>query len=111
MIKTAYFRLLALLILIGFVGQADALSQFALLTANRCVNCHITAQGGAQRDELGQYSMDRRGIARTQLRFAGKDRLCRWPDTHGCGYPRTNGAVSCIARSRTQSISDASRAI
>ena len=72
MTNTKRFRLLGLLILLGWVGQADALSQFALLTANRCVNCHITAQGGAQRDELGQYSMDGVGLLAPNYVLPGK---------------------------------------
>jgi hypothetical protein len=52
-------------ILIGwasFTGKAEATAQFALLTGNRCINCHITTQGGGQRDELGQYAMDGVGL-------------------------------------------------
>ena len=51
---TTYFRVLGwvLAIGIGWMGQAEALSQFSLLTGNRCINCHVSTQGGAQRDEL-----------------------------------------------------------
>lgn len=33
-----------------------ALPQFFLLTGNRCINCHVQAQGGGLRNELGWYS-------------------------------------------------------
>lgn len=46
----------------GLAEQAEATVQFALLTGNRCINCHMTTQGGAQRDELGQYAMDGVGL-------------------------------------------------
>ncbi|MFT5368881.1 MAG: hypothetical protein ACI8V2_003854, partial [Candidatus Latescibacterota bacterium] len=46
----------------GIAEEAEATAQFALLTGNRCINCHITTQGGAQRDELGQYAMDGVGL-------------------------------------------------
>ncbi|MDP6041760.1 MAG: hypothetical protein QGG64_24650 [Candidatus Latescibacteria bacterium] len=61
-----------LVVLVGVVGQADALSQFALLTGNRCINCHITTQGGAQRDELGQYTMDGVGLLAPNYILPGK---------------------------------------
>ncbi len=56
----------------GWVGQAEGLSQFALLTGNRCINCHISTQGGAQRDELGQYSMDGVGLLAPNYVLPGK---------------------------------------
>lgn len=43
-------------------GQLHALPQFALLTGNRCINCHVTVQGGGLRDELGWYSMHDVGL-------------------------------------------------
>ena len=36
------------------------------------MNCHITAQGGAQRDELGQYSMDGIGLLAPNYVLPGK---------------------------------------
>lgn len=61
-----------LVVLACVIGQADALSQFALLTGNRCINCHITTQGGAQRDELGQYAMDGVGLLAPNFVLPGK---------------------------------------
>ena len=61
-----------LMVLIGLMGQADALPQFALLTGNRCINCHISTQGGAQRDELGQYTMDGGGLLAPNFLLPGK---------------------------------------
>jgi len=53
------------ILLAGTVGlgimsafPAEAVPQFALLTGNRCVNCHVTNQGGGQRSELGRYAME-----------------------------------------------------
>ena len=71
---TMYFRVLgwAILFGIGWMGQAEALSQFALLTGNRCINCHVSTQGGAQRDELGQYSMDGVGVLAPNYVLPGK---------------------------------------
>lgn len=48
--------------LFGLFGQAEALTQFSLLTGNRCINCHTTVQGGGQRDDLGQYAMEGVGL-------------------------------------------------
>ncbi len=71
---TTYFRVLGWVIGIGigWMGQAEALSQFALLTGNRCINCHVSTQGGAQRDELGQYSMDGVGMLAPNYVLPGK---------------------------------------
>lgn len=60
------------LILVMGSGQADATVQFALLTGNRCINCHTTTQGGAQRDELGQYAMDGVGVLSPNQTLPGK---------------------------------------
>ncbi len=58
---------LGLLMGIGPWGQpAYGLPQFSLMTGNRCVNCHVNAQGGGLRDELGRYSMDEVGLARPE---------------------------------------------
>jgi hypothetical protein len=35
---------------------AWSLPQFSLITGNRCINCHVNAQGGGLRNELGWYS-------------------------------------------------------
>lgn len=56
----------------GSSGHAEALSQFALVTGNRCINCHTTAQGGGQRDELGQYSMDGVGLVASDFYLPGR---------------------------------------
>ena len=45
---------------------AYGLPQFSLMTGNRCVNCHVNAQGGGLRDELGRYSMDEVGLIRPE---------------------------------------------
>jgi hypothetical protein len=58
---------LGLLIVLGpFHGSAHALPQFSLVTGNRCVNCHVNAQGGGLRDELGRYSMEETGLIRPE---------------------------------------------
>lgn len=57
---------------LGISSHAEALPQFALLTSNRCVNCHTTVQGGGQRDELGQYSMDGVGLVAPDYYLPGR---------------------------------------
>ena len=56
----------------GSVHQAEATAQFSLLTGNRCINCHMTTQGGAQRDELGQYAMDGVGLLAPDQTLPGR---------------------------------------
>ena len=93
MIKTTYFRLLGLLILLSSVGQADA--PLAVCIAHGQSVCELSHHraGWGTAGRIGTILNGRRGIARTQLRLTGQNRLCRWPGTHGCGYPRTNGAI------------------
>ncbi len=49
------FVLLSLSLLCALSPEADALPQFTLLTGNKCLNCHISTQGGGLRNELGWY--------------------------------------------------------
>jgi hypothetical protein len=60
------------IIVIGVSQQVEATAQFALLTGNRCINCHVTTQGGAQRDELGQYAMDGVGLLAPNQTLPGR---------------------------------------
>ncbi|MCS6809418.1 MAG: hypothetical protein RML40_11545, partial [Bacteroidota bacterium] len=39
-----------------------ALPQFSLMTGNRCLTCHINAQGGGIRSELGWYALKDAGM-------------------------------------------------
>jgi hypothetical protein len=64
--------LLGIICLGGLSQQVEATAQFALLTGNRCINCHITTQGGAQRDELGQYAMDGVGLLAPNQTLPGR---------------------------------------
>lgn len=41
--------------LVAFPITIFALPQFTLLTGNKCLNCHISTQGGGLRNELGWY--------------------------------------------------------
>lgn len=59
-------------VLMGVPHQVGATTQFALLTGNRCINCHTSPQGGAQRDELGQYSMDGVGVMAPNQMLPGR---------------------------------------
>ena len=38
------------------ISSAQALPQFSLMTGNRCLTCHVNAQGGGIRSELGWYA-------------------------------------------------------
>lgn len=64
--KTQPIRLQPLLLLCLCAGlfpsAAEAIPQFAIVTGNRCVNCHATVQGAGLRDELGRYSTDGTGL-------------------------------------------------
>jgi len=44
------------IVLIASTLQLLSLPQFALMTGNKCISCHITSQGGSLRSELGAYS-------------------------------------------------------
>ncbi len=46
---------LSIVVLCGFASEAFALPQFTLLTGNKCLNCHISTQGGGLRNDLGWY--------------------------------------------------------
>lgn len=43
-----------------------AVPQYSLITGNRCVNCHTSANGGGMRDMLGWYSNKDVGIIRPE---------------------------------------------
>ncbi|MDA0709947.1 MAG: hypothetical protein O3B73_07050 [bacterium] len=75
MIRLSQLLLCILIGSLGWAGRADATAQFSLLTGNRCVNCHISNQGGAQRDELGQYAMDGVGLLSPSQTLPGKTAL------------------------------------
>ncbi|MBL7990555.1 MAG: hypothetical protein JNN25_03880 [Candidatus Kapabacteria bacterium] len=49
------FALISLSLLCAHSPKADALPQFTLLTGNKCLNCHISTQGGGLRNDLGWY--------------------------------------------------------
>lgn len=50
------------IILLASTLHLLALPQFALMTGNKCISCHITSQGGGLRSELGSYSYAEVGI-------------------------------------------------
>lgn len=53
----AYWQTLVLLgSFLLIVGEMDATPEYALLTGNRCINCHVKAQGGGLRNDLGFYA-------------------------------------------------------
>lgn len=56
------FGIVAVCIVLLCGQELYALPQFALLTGNRCINCHVTTQGGGIRNELGWYSMHDVGL-------------------------------------------------
>jgi hypothetical protein len=47
--------LIALITLIASAVPAHATPQMSLMTGNKCMNCHINAQGSGLRNELGWY--------------------------------------------------------
>ena len=68
MVKFLFF----LCFVVGVSNKVEATVQFSLLTGNRCINCHTTTQGGAQRDELGQYAMDGVGLVDSDQMLPGR---------------------------------------
>lgn len=51
-----------LLSLVSACPQLYGIPQFALLTGNRCSNCHVNKQGGGLRTELGWYAYSDVGL-------------------------------------------------
>jgi hypothetical protein len=50
-------RLWAIIFCFGLsAATVQALPQFSLMTGNRCLTCHVNAQGGGIRSELGWYA-------------------------------------------------------
>lgn len=45
-----------LIMFIGMFGCLNATPEYALLSGNRCINCHVKAQGGGLRNDLGFYA-------------------------------------------------------
>lgn len=52
-LRTLALSILALCLV--SLSEAFALPQFTLLTGNKCLNCHISTQGGGLRNDLGWY--------------------------------------------------------
>lgn len=51
-------RLFSCILLFAFAGTGSvhATPEYSLLTGNRCINCHVKAQGGGLRNDLGYYA-------------------------------------------------------
>ncbi len=53
--------LIPIAVLISFT-QSKALPQFSMLTGNKCINCHISSEGGKERNGLGWYTRSDIGL-------------------------------------------------
>ena len=91
--------------------KPTALSQFALLTGNRCINCHVSTQGGAQRDELGQYSMDGVGVLAPNYVLPGKTAFADGLLLLGADVRGQMARSQVSPRRRAAGVSNAGRAV
>ncbi|MFM7775142.1 MAG: hypothetical protein ACKO9V_09975, partial [Candidatus Kapaibacterium sp.] len=50
--------MLSIIVFLTATSAAVATPEYSLLTGNRCINCHVKAQGGGLRNDLGFYAND-----------------------------------------------------
>jgi hypothetical protein len=55
-------KLIYVMVLFIIYSQAYSLPQFSMLTGHKCMNCHISSEGGAVRNGLGWYTRSDVGL-------------------------------------------------